>query len=603
MSQFQSEETARFQANRTTTQEQVRNLAKQVNETLEMLRNQRDILRQRGMSLPANSMDTLKQLKTGVDKLNMNITNVLTELKQLRELVTTASIVNSSLDTGEVLNEVMDTVVRITGAERGYIALINNQTGAMEYPVRRGIDREQLEQGDLVVSSSIINEVLVTGEGVITENASKDNRFQGHQSVIGFQLRSILAVPLKVHDTVIGVVYCDNRIVDGLFKASDLNLIKAFASQAAVAIENARLYEELQAQVAEMTESRDLLTSIFSSIVSGVITINREDIVTDCNPAAEAVIGRSRDFLIGYPIVDNMLGVGDNFYAGLVRVREQGTREQMVVEPVLDNNKRYWNITMSPLRDSDGVSQGVAIVLDDLTETRRRQEQLGIVSNYMKLKLENIQDAAALDVGGQEREISMLHSDVRGFTTFSEQLEPERLMEIINAYISLSSDAINLYEGVVDKYMGDAVTGLFNTQFNPQEDHALRAVRAAMSMKYDLLALHEVLPEEQRLFYGIGVHTGMAVLGNIGGAERKEYGALGDAPDLAKLLQENAERGEVLISQATYDIVKDNYECEALEPRKTKGHTDFTVMYRVLKHKRRSGTGMLSQINLDEFGV
>jgi adenylate cyclase len=603
MSDFQTEETARLQAYRNTAQEQIRQLAQRVNETLEMMRSQRDLLRQRGMSLPANSMDTLKTLKTGIDKLNNNITNLLTELKQLRELVTTASIVNSSLDTGEVLNEVMDTVVRITGAERGYIALVNRYTGAMEYPVRRGIDREQLEQGDLVVSSSIINEVLVTGEGVITENASKDNRFQGHQSVIGFQLRSILAVPLKVHETVIGVVYCDNRIIDGLFKASDLNLIRAFASQAAVAIENARLYEALQAQVAEMTESRDLLTSIFSSIGSGVITINREDVVTDCNPAAEAVIGRGREIIIGYHIADNMLGVGDDFYDGLVRVREQGTPEQMLVEPILDGSKHYWNITMSPLRDSDGVSQGVAIVLDDQTESRRRQEQLGIVSNYMKLKLENIKDAAALDVGGQEREISMLHSDVRGFTTFSEQLEPERLMEIINAYISLSSDAINLYEGVVDKYMGDAVTGLFNTQYNPQEDHALRAVRAAMSMKYDLLALHEVLPEEQRLFYGIGVHTGMAVLGNIGGAERKEYGALGDAPDLAKLLQENAERGEVLISQATYDLVKELYECEPLEPRKTKGHDDFKVMYRVLKHKKRGGTGMLTQVNLDEFNV
>ncbi|MCA0454713.1 MAG: GAF domain-containing protein [Chloroflexi bacterium] len=599
MSQFQTEDTARLKNFRSTAQEQIRQLAQRTNDTIELLRTQRDALRQRGMNLPPNSMDTLKTLKSGVDKLNVSITNLLTELKQLRELVTTASIVNSSLDTGEVLNEVMDTVVRITGAERGYIALVNNRSGAMEYPVRRGIDKEQLEQGDLVVSSSIINEVLVTGQGVITENASKDNRFQGHQSVIGFQLRSILAVPLKVQDNVIGVVYCDNRIVDGLFKSSDLNLIKAFASQAAVAIENARLYEALQAQVAEMTESRDLLTNIFSSIVNGVITINRDDIVTDCNPAAEAVIGRSRDFLVGYRLVDNMLGVGDNFYDGLVRVREQGTPEHMVVEPLLDGVKRYWNITMSPLRDSDGITQGVAIVLDDQTEARRREEQLGIVSNYMKLKLENIQDAANLDVGGQEREISMLHSDVRGFTTFSEQLEPERLMEIINAYISLSSDAINLYEGVVDKYMGDAVTGLFNTQFNPQEDHALRAVRAAMSMKYDLLALHEVLPEEQRLFYGIGVHTGMAVLGNIGGAERKEYGALGDAPDLAKLLQENAERGEVLISEATYERVKDLYECEALEPRKTKGHDDFKLMYRVLKHKKR--TGMLAQVNLDDL--
>ena len=79
---------------------------------------------------------------------------------------------------------------------------------------------------------------------------------------------------------------------------------------------------------------------------------------------------------------------------------------------------------------------------------------------------------------------------------------------------------INLFEGVVDKYMGDAVTGLFNTPLNPQSDHALRAVRAALSMVYDVLALHEVLPEDQRLFYGIGIHTG------IGGAgQRRQPGS------------------------------------------------------------------------------
>src|SRR5690349_25083764 len=112
MTNFQAEETARLQGFRNTAQEQIRQLAQRMNDTLEMLRNQRDVLRQRGMSLPPNSMDTLKQLKTGVDKLNSNITNVMLELKQLRELVTTASIVNSSLDPSEVLNEVMDTVVR-----------------------------------------------------------------------------------------------------------------------------------------------------------------------------------------------------------------------------------------------------------------------------------------------------------------------------------------------------------------------------------------------------------------------------------------------------------------------------------------------------------
>lgn len=596
MTDFSSQDTARMKAQRLSAQEQIRELTQRANDTLELLRSQRDVLRQRGMNLPGNSLDTLKALKNGVDKLSNVVANVLLELKQLRELVNTSSIINSSLDTGDVLNQVMDTVVRITGAERGYIALINRETGQMDYPVRRGIDREQMEKGDLVVSSSIVNEVATTGEGLLTENASKDNRFQGHQSVIGFQLRSILAVPLKVRDDVIGVVYCDNRIIDGLFKASDLNLLKAFANQAAVAIENARLFESLQMQVAEMSEARDLLTSIFSSIAGGVITVNRDDVVTDCNNAGETIIGRTRDTIMGFHIAEILLGMGSEFYESLTRVRENVIAERLTVRPSLDGVKRYWNVIMSPLRDADGVTQGVVLVIDDQTEIRRRDEQLGIASNYMKLKLENIRDAAALDMGGQEREISMLHSDVRGFTTFSEQLEPERLMEIINAYISLASDAINLYDGVVDKYMGDAVTGLFNTQFNPQEDHALRAVRAAMSMKYDLLALHEVLPDEQRLYYGIGVHSGMAVLGNIGGAERKEFGALGDAPDLAKLLQENAERGEVLISAATYALVQDYYECEALEPRKTKGRADFTVMYRVLKHKKRTGT-----LNLDNL--
>jgi adenylate cyclase len=255
---------------------------------------------------------------------------------------------------------------------------------------------------------------------------------------------------------------------------------------------------------------------------------------------------------------------------------------------------------MSPLLETGALGQGVVIVIDDLTEIRQREAQLGLVSRYLPVALvENIRNVDEFDMGGQEREISVLHCDVRGFTTFSEQLDPAVLMEIINSYMSLSSDAINLYEGIVDKYMGDAVTGLFNTQFNPQDDHALRAVRAAMSMMYDLLALHEILPKEQCVFYGIGVHTGMAVLGNIGSHDRKEFSALGDAMDIGKLLQENALAGEVLISPETYERVKDFYDCEPMPPRKAKGHDDLTLIYKVVKYKKRA-TGTLD-INALKF--
>jgi adenylate cyclase len=588
------EETAKFKKAQITTHESIRHLSTRVADLVELLRAQRDILRQRGMNLPSGSLDSLKSLKSQLDKLGNQLGGTLVELSQLRALADTAGIVNSSLDPTEVLNRVMDTVIQLTGAERGYIVLKNHETGEMEYRIARGIDREQLGKSDFVVSSSIVNEVANSGVPVLTENAKEDKRFDGRESIVNFQLRSILAVPLKARGEVIGVVYCDNRIMAGLFKQHEMNLLIAFANQAAVAIENARLFEDLRVQLAQVTEARDLMSNIFASIASGVLTVNGDNVVTECNPAAERIINKGREQVVARSLDDSLPSFNGTFHDTLERVKLAGTRELIEVQPTLDGEARHWNLIMSPLLDQGNQGQGVAIVLDDLTETRKREEQLGIASRYMKLGIDSIRSVDEFD----ERDISVLHSDVRGFTTFSEQLEPEELMRIINQYLSLSSDAVNLYDGIVDKYMGDAVTGLFNTQFNPQENHAERAVRAAMSMMYDLYALHEVLPEEQRLFYGIGVHTGTAVLGNVGSEDRKEFAALGDAMDLAKLLQENALGGEVLLSQATYELVQDIYFCEAIEPRKTKDREDFTVMYKVLKLKKRTGILDLDSLNL-----
>jgi len=588
------EETAKFKKAQITTHESIRQLSTRVSDLVELLRAQRDILRQRGMNLPSGSLDSLKSLKTQLDKLGNQLGGTLVELSQLRALADTAGIVNSSLDPTEVLNRVMDTVIQLTGAERGYIVLKNHETGEMEYRIARGIDREQLGKSDFVVSTSIVSEVANSGVPVLTENAKEDKRFDGRESIVNFQLRSILAVPLKAREEVIGVVYCDNRIMAGLFKQHEMNLLIAFANQAAVAIENARLFEDLRVQLAQVTEARDLMSNIFASIASGVLTVNGDNVVTECNPAAERIINKARELVVARSLDDSLPSFNGTFHDTLERVKEAGTRELIEVQPTLDGEERHWNLIMSPLLDQGNQAQGVAIVLDDLTETRKREEQLGIASRYMKLGIDSIRSVNEFD----EREISVLHSDVRGFTTFSEQLEPEELMRTINQYLSLSSDAVNLYDGIVDKYMGDAVTGLFNTQFNPQENHAERAVRAAMSMMYDLFALHEVLPEEQRLFYGIGVHTGTAVLGNVGSEDRKEFAALGDAMDLAKLLQENALGGEVLLSEATYELVKDIYFCEAIEPRKTKGRADFTIMYKVLKLKKRTGILDLDSLNI-----
>ena len=129
--------------------------------------------------------------------------------------------------------------------------------------------------------------------------------------------------------------------------------------------------------------------------------------------------------------------------------------------------------------------------------------------------------------------------------------------------------------------MGDAVLGLYNTQLNPQEDHALRAVASAIIMMNEVAELHKSLPDNQKLLYGIGIHTGPATLGNIGSPSRKEFTAIGEAVVDAKKLQECALGGEIIISEETCAMVKNRYECEQVE-RQLRGEKEYRRMYKVL---------------------
>lgn len=574
-------------------QSQLQELATHISDIQRLLRSQRDTLRQRGMNLPTEPLDNLRALKNQVDKLTKTRLDAQQELRSLRALASTTAIINSPQSTDEVLNQVMDTVIALTGAERGYIVMRNKTTDEMEFRVARGMDQAQLTDHERGISSTIVKRVADTGEPVLTDNASEDARYQQQDSIVRLALRSILAVPLKVRDEVIGVVYCDNRLVESLFKQHELMTLTAFANQAAVAIENARLFEDVRLRLRQVSDLQDRMNNLFKSVASGIITIDRANRILVSNAASEKLIGQQG--VVGQYLHAVMPPVERGFYDAIERVRHSKEQELFEVMPDLgDGNRHYWNVIMSALR-GDGDGGGVAIVLDDMTEKKNSESKLSEVKRYLPLALvENIRSIEDADMSGQEREISALFADVRGFTSFSERLEPGELMTIINKYLSLASDAINLYEGIVDKYMGDAVTGLFNTQLNPQDDHALRAVQAGIQLVYDLHAQHEIMPEDERLFYGIGIHTGPAVLGNVGGKVRQEFAALGEAPDIAKYLQEQAGPGEIIISQATFLQIGHVYDCDVVtEIRRPKSGFENVRMYRVGKRKKNTSTGSL----------
>ena len=326
------------------------------------------------------------------------------------------------------------------------------------------------------------------------------------------------------------------------------------------------------------------LSNIFASIGSGVITINGENCVIVCNEAAEEITGTTNDKAVGVPLHHVLPYVTEGFYDYVERVRREKMQQIWAERFEHYGRQRYWQVVASPLRGDDQVNHGVALVIDDLTERKEQEEQRRLLGTFIPYALlENIGSISELDTSPAERTISAMFADVREFTTFSEYLQPEDLMRVINRYLSAASDAITAYDGIVDQYLGDAITALWNTQLNHQEDHALRAVWAAQAIMKDVRALHLVMDKDHELHFGIGIHTGHSVLGMVGGADRIEFAALGEAPDVGKFLQENAEPGEIIISAETYALVKDQVEAEPMPPRKTKsGFEHIETVYRVV---------------------
>ncbi|MEE8392175.1 MAG: GAF domain-containing protein, partial [Anaerolineae bacterium] len=175
------------------------------------------------------------------------------ELTTLYEII---GVLNSSLDLTKTLGLVMDSMIHLTGAERGCLMLLDEE-GNLEIRAAQHFDHESVDAFEMKLSHTVVQEAIEKKQAVLTTNAQLDPRFSGQESVIGYQLRSVVCVPLHVREQVTGALYLDNRMRDNVFSQQDLPILTAFASQAAVAIENARLYtmtdQALAARVEELT--------------------------------------------------------------------------------------------------------------------------------------------------------------------------------------------------------------------------------------------------------------------------------------------------------------------------------------------------------------
>jgi PAS domain S-box-containing protein len=564
--------------------EQIAQLSRQI---LELVKDQY-------RELPQALVEKLNLTGTSLGKIGQGVKRVHEERANLQALNEISQVVNSSLEINEVLKIVMDTIVRLTNAERGFLMLREEkQDGGVEFKIRiaRNWEQESIDSLESAISRSVIDRAVADGEPILTTNAQEDPRFTHAQSIIMHNLRSILCVPLKVKGELTGVIYTDNRFQSGIFTDAEKGLLTTFANQAAIALENARLFEAARRTLAEVTELKNLMDNVFASIASGVITTDLRGQVTLCNQAAQAILGNLQHDLTGQDLNEiSPFICGDITVQSLCeqveQVRQTGKEiVGMEVTSVLpDRGSVNLIFNLSPLKDVTQSTQGVAIVMNDLTENKKLEAQRRLFERMVSPAVISQINPNQLQLGGTRSEITALFADVRGFTRFSERYDPVELVKILNLHLATVAEAVLDHEGTIDKFLGDAVMAWYNAPI-PQPDHALRAVLTALDIRQNLPLIQASLPEEAHLSFGVGIHFGEAVLGLVGTEKRVEYTAIGDSVNTAKRIQENCAPGQILISKTAYALVKDFIDVQAVEPVIAKGKSQPLEVYEVLGRK------------------
>jgi len=225
-----------------------------------------------------------------------------------------------------------------------------------------------------------------------------------------------------------------------------------------------------------------------------------------------------------------------------------------------------------------------------MTTERKARQIRGAFQTYVPPQVveELIKNPEKLKLGGERKVASIFFSDIKGFSTISEKLTPEELVELINSYLTPMTDIVFKHEGTLDKYIGDAIVAFFGAPL-PQEDHPLRATLSALDMVKTLRQLRKKWKEENKplIDVGMGINTGEVSVGNMGSEMRFDYTIMGDNVNIAQRLEQTTRiyKNNILITDSTYEQVKNQVLCREIDTVKVKGRTEPVKIYEPVAKK------------------
>jgi adenylate cyclase len=501
------------------------------------------------------------------------------QLSRLQELefLNVVADVTSEIDLGVLLRKVMGEATRMLQAERSTLFLNDDKTNELWSLVGEGIGATQIRFPNHL---GIAGAVFTSRNSVNIPHAYADLRFNpAFDKKTGFFTRSILCTPVvNKHGKIIGVTQVLNKR-GGPFSDEDESRLKAFTAQVSIALENAKLFSDVQ-------NMRNYNESMLQSMSNGVITLDEEGKIVTCNTAGLHIMKTGSDEIIDKNVAEFFDGRNGLIAEKVRRVEESRNPEiTMDAELQFGGEKVSANITVLPLVSSEGKKLGIMIMLEDISGEKRMKSTM---SRYMDPGLADQLLAGGDDIlGGKSTIATILFSDIRSFTTVTEELGAHNTVILLNEYFTLMVDCIQAEGGMLDKFIGDALMAGFGIPV-AFDDHEDRAVRCAIAMLNALRNWNAQRAADGKspVDIGIGLNTDTVVSGNIGSPKRMDYTMIGDGVNLASRLESACKQysARILISENTYRKLRGTYRIRDVDDVVVKGKTKPVRIYEVLDY-------------------
>jgi len=513
------------------------------------------------------------------------------------EFLEVISEMTSDINIESLLQKVMAEATRMLGAERSTLFLNDKKTNQLWSQVGQGLGAMQIR---LPNHMGIAGTVFTSGKTVNIPHAYADLRFNpAFDRKSGFFTRSILCVPINNKaGEVIGVTQVLNK-KNGSFTTEDESRLKTFTAQIAISLENASLFADVQ-------NMKNYNEGILLSMTNAVLTFDEEGKLKTCNKTGEKIFNQEEAGLLGKTADQIFADTNSWMVEKIARVLESKQSDVTIDGNLLIGEENLSaNITIMPLLSIEGKSMGYMIMIEDISSEKRMKSTM---SRYIDPSIADQLLANKSDIfEGQNIHATVLFSDIRGFTTLTEQLGPQGTVHLLNEYFEIMVDCISQEGGILDKFIGDAIMAGFGI---PQSlgDNEDRGLRAALAMIQSLESWNTSRESEGKLpvHIGIGLNSDNIVSGNIGSKKRMDFTMIGDGVNLAARLESACKQysAKILISEFTKARLKGTYRMREIDLVVVKGKTVPIAVYEVLDyHTQDSFPHLMEVLSLFKDGL